>query len=120
MIENPTVVEAAGRIIDLMSGGKLDWRKKLHESDFLESADWLIAMAYARTATVVAEDKVARMQEAFECADRFLAGLVDVKDFEEPAADGGVTVGMVFQHGAAHLRTVLARSTIAPTPIGEP
>lgn len=41
---------AAGRIIDIMTGGKFDWRSRLEESDFLESADWLTALAYADAA----------------------------------------------------------------------
>ena len=44
------VTLAAGTIIDMMTGGKLDWRARVGESDFLESADWLTAMAYARAA----------------------------------------------------------------------
>jgi hypothetical protein len=41
---------AAGRIIDVMTGGKFDWRSRLHESDFLESGDWLTALDYADAA----------------------------------------------------------------------
>lgn len=41
---------AAGRIIDVMTGGKFDWRERLEDSDFLESADWLTALAYADAA----------------------------------------------------------------------
>lgn len=41
---------AAGRIIDIMTGGKFDWRSRLEGSDFLESADWLTALAYADAA----------------------------------------------------------------------
>lgn len=40
----------AGAIIDIMSGGKLDWRSRLEDSDFLESADWQTALEYARAA----------------------------------------------------------------------
>ncbi|WP_430636137.1 hypothetical protein [Sphingomonas hankookensis] len=49
----PVTVErtlAAGRIIDIMTGGKFDWRSRLEDSDFLESADWLTALAYADAA----------------------------------------------------------------------
>ncbi|MEN2749269.1 hypothetical protein [Sphingomonas sp. T9W2] len=41
---------AAGRIIDIMTGGKFDWRSRLGDSDFLESADWMTALAYADAA----------------------------------------------------------------------
>lgn len=41
---------AAGRILDVMTGGKFDWRDRLEDSDFLESADWLTALAYADAA----------------------------------------------------------------------
>lgn len=41
---------AAGRIIDIMAGGNFDWRSRLEDSDFLESADWLTALAYADAA----------------------------------------------------------------------
>lgn len=43
------LTQAAGRIIDIMCGGNFDWRD-LEDSTFLESADWLTAMAYARAA----------------------------------------------------------------------
>jgi hypothetical protein len=42
--------EAAGRIIDIMTGGQFDWRSRIDESEFLESADWQCAVAYARAA----------------------------------------------------------------------
>lgn len=42
-------VLAAGRIIDVMMGGKFNWRD-LDDGDFLESADWLTALAYADAA----------------------------------------------------------------------
>jgi hypothetical protein len=41
---------AAGRIVDVMTGGKFNWRSRLEESDFLESGDWLTALAYADAA----------------------------------------------------------------------
>lgn len=41
---------AAGRIIDVMCGGNFDWRSRLEDCDFLESADWLTALAYADAA----------------------------------------------------------------------
>lgn len=41
---------AAAAIIDCMMGGKTAWRERMHESDFLESADWLTALEYARAA----------------------------------------------------------------------
>lgn len=41
---------AAGAIIDLMTGGKFDWRSRINDSDFTESADWQTALAYARAA----------------------------------------------------------------------
>ncbi len=47
---HPSRTEAAGNIIDIMSGGRLDWRERLEDSDFLESADWLMALAYADAA----------------------------------------------------------------------
>lgn len=46
---------AAGKIIDIMSGGRLNWRNRLEESDFLESADWLTALAYADAAIEVSQ-----------------------------------------------------------------
>lgn len=48
-------IAAAGAIIDIMSGGKLDWRSRIDESDFLESADWQTALAYARAALTFAQ-----------------------------------------------------------------
>lgn len=42
--------EAAGAIIDAMMGGKFDWRSRIDQSDFLESADWQQALLYARAA----------------------------------------------------------------------
>jgi len=47
---DPKVTIGAGAIIDIMSGGKLDWRSRLEDSDFLESADWQTAVEYARAA----------------------------------------------------------------------
>ncbi len=41
---------AAGRIMDIMTGGRLDWRANLEDSSFLESADWMTALAYADAA----------------------------------------------------------------------
>ena len=41
---------AAGAIVDIMTGGSFDWRSRLDDSDFLESADWACALAYARAA----------------------------------------------------------------------
>lgn len=43
-------VVAAGAIIDVMMGGKFDWRSRIEDSDFLESADWQQALLYARAA----------------------------------------------------------------------
>lgn len=45
----------------------------------------------------------------FDPIDRFLIDLSECKDFDEPAADGGITVGMVFQQQAKWMRTLLAR-----------
>lgn len=42
--------EAAGRIIDVMTGGIFDWRSRIDDSEFLQSADWQCALAYARAA----------------------------------------------------------------------
>lgn len=47
---NTARIAAAGRIIDIMSGGNLDWRTRINDSDFLESADWLCALSYADAA----------------------------------------------------------------------
>ncbi len=44
---------AAARIVDVMMGGRTDWRERLHDSDFLESADWATALEYARAALSV-------------------------------------------------------------------
>lgn len=41
---------AAGRIIDVMTGGKFDWRSRLQDDGFLGSADWATALAYADAA----------------------------------------------------------------------
>lgn len=41
--------------------------------------------------------------------DRFLTDLAQCPDLTDLAADGGVTVGMVFQQEARWMRTLLAR-----------
>lgn len=48
----------AGAIMDVWTGGNLDWRSRLDESDFFESADWLFALELSRavlSATNMAE-----------------------------------------------------------------
>lgn len=52
-LRNGNIVQetlAAGAIIDVMTGGKCDWRSRINDSDFTESADWQTALAYARAA----------------------------------------------------------------------
>ena len=48
--------------------------------------------------------------------DRFLRDLSECPDLDESAADGGITVGMVYQHQARWMRTLLARATLSPAP----
>ena len=61
----PAVTEAAGRIFDIMCGGRLDWRKRVaagDHDDIFASADWDMAEAYARAAlsTPVPEEGLPR------------------------------------------------------------
>lgn len=46
----PELTTAAAAIIDVMSGDDTSWRGRLHDSDFLESADWQQAVRYAEAA----------------------------------------------------------------------
>ena len=64
---------AAGRIIDVMTGGKFDWRSRLDESDFLESADWLTALSYADAALSDATAHVSDAQEAIRAIEECLS-----------------------------------------------
>jgi hypothetical protein len=52
--------------------------------------------------------------------DKFLTDLVECDDLNDLAADGGVTVGMVFQQQARWMRTLLARIVIETPPPADP
>jgi hypothetical protein len=49
-VREEQITEAAARIVDVMMGNDHSWRARIHHSDFLESADWLMALTYARAA----------------------------------------------------------------------
>ena len=57
---------------------------------------------------LIAELTTAR--EALARADKFLTDLVDSPDLNDIAADGGITVGMVFKQQAKWERTKIARA----------
>jgi hypothetical protein len=46
----PREVSAAAAIVDIWMGGDQTWRARLHDSDFLESADWQNALELSRAA----------------------------------------------------------------------
>jgi hypothetical protein len=79
---------AAGAIIDVMMGGKFDWRSRLDQSDFLESADWQTALAYARAALGSAPPsaEIARLRE--RVAD--LSRMLDEASYADLRASGGL------------------------------
>jgi hypothetical protein len=49
MAEVPETVRtaAAANIVDIWMGDNVEWRHRLEESDFLESADWAMALVLA-------------------------------------------------------------------------
>lgn len=55
-------------------------------------------------------ERVAVLEAALRRADKFMTDLVDNPDLNDIAADGGITVGMVFQQQAKWERTLIARA----------
>ena len=82
---DPRITEAAANIVDVWMGGRTEWRKTLHHDDFLESADWEMAMNLPQAAArafplraldemrlEAAEARVAVLEEALEKAARIV------------------------------------------------
>lgn len=47
-VSQADITAGAAAIVDIWSGGDKAWRSSIHDSDFLESADWLKAMELSR------------------------------------------------------------------------
>jgi hypothetical protein len=47
-VSQADITAGAAAIVDIWSGGDTAWRSRIHDSDFLESADWLKAMELSR------------------------------------------------------------------------
>lgn len=102
----------------LHSGGTIRLNDE-HIAAFVEAANptaVLKLIAAARSPQPAAPE--GRMREALEAAERFFAELADA-DLDEIAADGGVTVGMVFQQQARTVFGPRARAALSAKPEGE-
>jgi hypothetical protein len=69
LVERGAVTLAAAAIVDIWMGGSQDWRERLDDSDFLESADWTRAVEEAAAAIEAAgvtalKSQVAVLREA--------------------------------------------------------
>jgi hypothetical protein len=47
VISDPRIIAGACAIVDIWFGGDRSWRRRLEESEFLESADWATAVEHA-------------------------------------------------------------------------
>ena len=76
----PRRIEAASNIVDVWMGGRQEWRERLHESDFLESADWEMALQLADAALATppeAHDRIDLLERALDCAHTILSNMAE-------------------------------------------
>jgi hypothetical protein len=63
-INGARVIEGATAIVDIWMGGNRDWRSRLEQQEFLDSADWKMALRLAEAVLTSANSEFRHMGES--------------------------------------------------------